>query len=473
LLGACHSSEWDAHIAFQKNTLTVSPTPPFLNSTVAGRSDMKIITSKPVGRKTVRPKRSNTPKQRAPRGAGSITQLESGKWQARVRRFGRDVKRTFDTQAEALQALETMRRATGTRNAVMGKMQFANWLERYRLEEAPKRKTRTRTLHEFYQSLAMPLLGRIPLSEITPADLREFQNSLLHYSASTQRQVWHFTAAALRRAFNDDFITANPAAKVDAPRGGSVAKRSAWTRDETEKALIALHDHRHMNLIAFMLTTGLRPGEALALRWQDISVTESTVNVCQTVERAGKNPIFTTPKTDGSKRSIYIDPWTLTMLAQHKEFQALERKKAKRWTNYDLVFPSSAGTPLDHRSMRRTMEFIATRAGVRHLTPHELRHTHRTLARLAGVSTKLVSSRMGHASESITEIYDHTHQDDLEQRNAAMPLTALIRIPSTSLTDHKTLQKPQIEPQTEALYKGDEGAKKSVSDTKNQTEVGK
>lgn len=278
---------------------------------------MKIITAKPTP-KSPRPKRSSGPKQRAPRGAGSITQLVSGKWQARVRRFGRDIKRTFDSQADALQALETMRRASGTKQATIGKMRFVDWLERYRLEEAPRRKTHTRKLHEFYQARAAPLLGRIPLSEVTPADLREFQNSLLHYSASTQRQVWHFTAAALRRAFNDDFIATNPAAKVNPPKGGSVAQRNAWTREETQKALESLCGHRHANLVAFMLTTGLRPGEALALRWTDIKVEDGRVHVCQTVERAGKNPVFTTPKTDGSNRKFYLDTETLKMLQRHR-----------------------------------------------------------------------------------------------------------------------------------------------------------
>lgn len=70
---------------------------------------MKIITSKPTTPKILRPKHSSTPKKRTPRGSGSVTQLDSGKWQARVRRFGRDIKRTFDSQIEAVQALETLK----------------------------------------------------------------------------------------------------------------------------------------------------------------------------------------------------------------------------------------------------------------------------------------------------------------------------------------------------------------------------
>jgi integrase len=117
---------------------------------------------------------------------------------------------------------------------------------------------------------AVPVLGNIPVSKVAPADLRRFQNLLLHYSQSTQSQVWHFTAAALRRAFDDDVIVKNPAAKVKAPTGGSVKEKFAWTQDEAARALEVLRGHRLEPLIRFMLATGLRSGEALSLRLQDV-----------------------------------------------------------------------------------------------------------------------------------------------------------------------------------------------------------
>ena len=261
-------------------------------------------------------------------------------------------------------------------------------------------------------------------------------------SQSTQTQVWHFTAAALTRAFDDGIIVKNPAAKIKAPQGGNVKQSSFWTQSETIKALEVLRGHDLECLIRFMLTTGVRPGEALALRWQDVDFQAHRVSIVRTVERPGKNPVFGTPKSKSSEQAFLIDSETLIMLEQHREQQILERKTAKSWADHGLVFPSKVGTPLDHRSRRfsRAFAHIAKKAGVKHLTPHELRHTYRTIARQSGISTKLVSSRMGHASERITEVYDHTHQDELEQRRAALPLAVLLGIPNDSLTASETAQ---------------------------------
>ncbi len=433
---------------------------------------MKIITTKPTS-KTTRPKRSSTPKKRAPRGAGSVVQLPNGKWQARTRRFGTDVKRIADTQTEALTILEQMKHAPQGENRKLGKMRFADWLERYRLEQAPSRKTNTQKLHEYYISVAKPLLGQIPVSSITPADLRKFQNSLIGKAQSTQKQIWQFVAGALRRAFDDEIIAKNPAATVKALQGGSVQERFAWTQAEVIKALEVLRGHHLECLIQFMLTTGVRPGEALALRWTDLNTQDGQVSIVQTVERAGKNPKFGTPKTKNSVRTISIHPSTLIRLEQHREAQMLERRKVKTWREFDLVFPSKKGTPLDHRSLRRVFAFIAKKAEVRLLKPHELRHTYRTLARISKVSSKLVSSIMGHASEKITETYDHTHQDKLEQRRAALPLTDLIRIPNDSLTASESSQTTTKERKSKVDLSDIKNSKNSVQDSINMSEVGK
>ncbi len=433
---------------------------------------MKIITSKPTN-KTPRAKRSSTSKKRAPRGAGSVTQLPNGKWQARTRRFGTDVKRQVDTQAEALKMLEVIKHAPSGENHRLGNLRFADWLERFRLEEAPKRKTHTRELHKYYISLALPDLGRIPLSKITPADLRTFQNSLLHYSQSTQTQVWNFTASALRRAYDDDVITKNPASKVKPPSGGSVKERFAWTHAEAAKALEVLHGHRLECLIHFMLATGVRSGEALSLRWQDVDIETNHISILRTVERAGKNPSFGTPKTKHSTRTIPVHPDIITMLEQHRQAQTVERKKATSWTEYGLVFPSKVGTPSDHRSLRRVFAFIAQKAEVRHLTPHELRHTYRTFAKLAGVSNKLISWLMGHASERITEGYDQSHKNTLEQRRAALSPTILIGIPYVSPTATETSQISTKEPKNKLDSSTIEDTKNSVQDSVSMSEVSK
>jgi integrase len=416
------------------------------------------------------PKRLGTPKQRAARGAGSVVQLPSGKWQARVIRFGTDTKRQADTQAAALKLLEVIKHAPSGEAYGLGKMRFSDWLERFRLEEAPKRKTHTRELHKYYISLAVPVLGNIPLSKVAPADLRRFQNSLLHYSQSTQSQVWHFTAAALGRAF-DDVIAKNPAAKVKAPTGGSVKEKFAWTQEEAARALEVLRGHRLEPLIRFMLATGLRSGEALSLRWQDVDNHTRHISILRTVERAGKTPSFGTPKTKSSTRVIPVHPDTLAMLEQHHQAQALEKSKATQWTDYGLVFPSKVGTPLDHRSLRRVFAFIAKKADVRHLTPHELRHTYRTFMRQAGISTKVTSWLMGHASERITEGYDQSHKDTLEQNRAALSLAALVGIRYDSVTAPQTSQNDPKSTELSPVSSIANDTEKNAQDSTKQNEV--
>jgi hypothetical protein len=159
------------------------------------------------------------------------------------------------------------------------------------------------------------------------------------------------------------------------------------------------------------------------------------------------------------------------MLEQHHQAQALEKSKATQWTDYGLIFLSKVGTPLDHRSLRHVFAFIAKKADVRHLTPHELRHTYRTFMRQAGISTKVTSWLMGHASERITEGYDQSHKDTLEQNRAALSLTALVGIRYDSVTVPQTSQNAPKSTELSLVSSLASGIENNAQNSTKQNEV--
>jgi integrase len=381
---------------------------------------MHIMTTIRTKPKPPSPKRLGASKQRAPRGDGGVKQLPSGVWQARIKRYGEDIKRQAPTQNEALRLLEQLRRTRPSSNTELSRLPLADWLERYRNEQASSVRLKTRAGHVECCNRAAAIIGRIPLGKITPSDLRHLLSTLIDkgLSPSVQRHTWQFTAAALRRAFEDDIIPSNPAAKVKAPKGGNVRERISWTRDEAKKALECAKNTSYYTLLYFLIVTRVRPNEALGLMWGDISTEQ--VFVRRTVVKAGKNPIYNPPKTAKGLRLFYIPTDLQRLLEQHRTAQKTKPKADS------LVFATKNGTPLLLSNVRRYLTTLCAKAGIARVSPHELRHTGITLGILAGANRKQLSSQAGHEKLSTTDIYDHSDLDELERRKVALPLAVLL-----------------------------------------------
>jgi integrase len=152
--------------------------------------------------------------------------------------------------------------------------------------------------------------------------------------------------------------------------------------------------------------TGMRPGEVLALKWDNVDLDCGTLQL----NRALSDGEFTAPKTARSRRRIMLTAASVKALRAHRKRQLEERmQRAGLWQDYGLVFPSTVGTPLSHRNVVRSFKALLKRAGLPAGTRlYDLRHTCATLLLSCNIHPKYVQELLGHASISQTlDTYSH------------------------------------------------------------------
>lgn len=154
------------------------------------------------------------------------------------------------------------------------------------------------------------------------------------------------------------------------------------------------------------LTTGMRIGEILGLRWKDVDLENGCLRITQTLSSDGKE-LMPYTKTTSGMRTIDLPPETISYLIHHKKRIKKERK-LPLYQDLDLVVCSEVGTPTNKSNIRRFFNAQIERVGLPKIRFHDTRHTHATLLLLQGVNPKIVSERLGHADVRISlDTYSH------------------------------------------------------------------
>ncbi len=189
------------------------------------------------------------------------------------------------------------------------------------------------------------------------------------------------------------------------------------TIEETEKFLDAALEDRLYALYVLAVTCGLRFGELLGLKWEDVDLTERRLTVrnqLQWIPGAGPDgkaePRLIPPKTAKSRRTIRLPDVAVFALKRHKALQTQERLRAgDLWQDWGLVFTTEIGTPLDKSNVRnRSFYPLLEKARLPRIRFHDLRHTCATLLLTQGVHPKLVQEQLGHSEISMTlDTYSH------------------------------------------------------------------
>lgn len=222
------------------------------------------------------------------------------------------------------------------------------------------------------------------------------------------RSVHGVLHSALRDAVKWELVVRNAAESADAPRPDT-KEITAWTADQLHAFLTATTDERLHPLWITLATTGVRRGEALALRWSDVDLGTARCSIRRTVAWVDKKATFTEPKTKQSRRQIPLAPETVAALRDLRKRQLEERLAAGPiYADLDLVFADEIGAPLTPGNVTRIFGGRVRKAGAAPLTVHGLRHTFATLALGAGVPVKIVSEILGHSTTAITsDTYQH------------------------------------------------------------------
>ena len=357
-------------------------------------------------------------------GEGTVYQRPDGKWCGQyhvITRDGTKKRRSVYAKTRAV-AAEKLAAAIADRDRGLafdaGTLTVAEHLDRY-LDDArgrlrPKPWGRAEGL---VRNHVKPTLGRLRLKDLSPAHLRSLYGAKLNSGLSGRTVGYiHVTLyGALKQAVADGLLPRNPAEGVKPPRTDKsemtpLAPFQAKTLLDTARAM----DDRWTSLYVLAVTTGLRQGELLGLRWEDVDLESAMVRVRHTLQPPGfpkgAPARLTPPKTRRSLRGVHLPRSAVLSLVRHREIQDAERANANgTWRDRGLVFPNTVGGPMDYTNFApRYWKPLLRRAGLPDVRFHDLRHTCATLLLMKGVHPKIVSEMLGHSSVSITlDVYSH------------------------------------------------------------------
>lgn len=290
----------------------------------------------------------------------------------------------------------------------------------------------------------LPRLGGIRLQALTPLHLDTMYAELLAggnmrtegraLSARTVRYVHTIVRKALSDATRKGLLVRNPsdAATPPSAKAAKAPEMSFWSPSELRRFLSANEGDDLYPMLRLVAMSGLRRGEACGLRWSDVDLETSRVNVRQqlVIVAAGdgshESVMQETTKSDAGRRHIDLDPATVAVLRSHRARQAeLRLTMGTGWTDVGLVFTRETGAQLDPEKVSARFDTLVRRFDGPRLRFHDLRHSHCAHLIDAGVNVKTISRRLGHASVSFTlDRYGHLMPE--ADGEAAVAVAALV-----------------------------------------------
>ncbi|PYI54491.1 site-specific integrase [Paenibacillus flagellatus] len=252
-------------------------------------------------------------------------------------------------------------------------------------------------------------LGELALSEITPRHIQNLYNYLREngsLSGENIQKVHTIINESLKKAAGWDMIIKNPAAVVDRPKA-EMGEMLFWTDEEAHQFLAAAREDRYYTAFLLAVTTGMRQGELLGLRWQDVDLKSRTISVRQILSHDGKS-LEHGAKTASGIRSIGIDRVTAVELEKLQRRMKLEKMHHRDiYEDHDLVICTAHGTPVSPRNLNRSFYRLIEKAGVKKIRFHDLRHSHVVMLLKMRENNKRIAERMGWASVKMLDRYSH------------------------------------------------------------------
>ena len=355
-------------------------------------------------------------------GEGTISRRKNGGWMAQYYVYtvdGRRRKTLYGKTRNEVSAKLTKAMADRDGGLIFdaGKMTVGEYLDRWLTDSA--RGTVRKSTYDSYQHqlrrYVHPTLGRLPLKKLTELHVQGLYRSMQDrgLSARTVRYTHAVLHRALKQAVRWKYIPRNPCDDTDPPKVQRDEMRPL-DRDQVRRLLdtSALSGpngdpDRFHALYVLAVHTGMRPGELLALKWDDVDLEAGVLSINRTLSMAGE---FAPPKTAKSRRRIQLTTGSAAALKAHRKRQLEERLRlTSLWQDQDLVFPSTVGTPLNHRNLSRAFKDLLRRAELPESTRlYDLRHTCATLLLSRNVHPKYVQELLGHASITLTlDTYSH------------------------------------------------------------------
>lgn len=264
-------------------------------------------------------------------------------------------------------------------------------------------------------------IATMPIGEITCIDIQRYVNELIKrgYGLSTIKKQMRIVTAPLKQASALHIISKDPGIGIRLPSRYNVAKPErlieAYTDEEQTALRSVLYNGQRAgySAIILMIETGLRVGEALALRWQDVQLTRKRIYVRNTVVRlANRKQSFVqdSVKSESSRRTVPLTPEAIRLL------ERLYERRKNEW-----VFTNDDGERLSYEALRYQTRIACQEAGIEYRGEHVFRHTFATNCYHKGIDVKILSRLLGHADVNITyNLYIHLYGDGFDEMFSAL-----------------------------------------------------
>jgi integrase len=378
---------------------------------------------------------SEAKRRRRGAGEGGISKRSDGRYEATIvlgRRDGKPIRKSLygrtkkEVQEKLLQAQQTLVQGMSLPDE---RQKVGAFLDRW-LEDTARSSVRTNTYASYSRMLRLHVsedMRRVPLAKLTPQHVQALLNAKSEGGMSP-RSV-QYLRAILRRALNQavrwGLVARNAAALVDPPRVER-PRVQPLNPDEARDFLAAVRENRLEALYTVAMAIGLRQGEALGLRWQDVDLEGGTLRVTMQLQRIDGQLTLVEPKTRESRRTLSLPSVAIQALRDHRVRQLEERLAAgDRWLDRGLVFCTSRGTPICAVNLSREYHRLLKRTGIRRIRFHDLRHTCATLLLVQGVAPRVIMDLLGHTQISTT-MDTYAHVMPALQKEAAAKMDELL-----------------------------------------------
>ncbi len=373
------------------------------------------------------------------------------------------ISRYANTQEEAVRILNQLSYINDTTPNQFSRITLGDWLDLCLAVYMKNTiKQSTYLSYESYVRVHLkPALGAVALQDLTPRMLQLYYNYKAENEGLSPKTIVNlnlFLHRALDFAVAEGYIPSNPTSSVNLPRGDR-PEIVILTRNEQMQLIQASYQHRYGIFIRLVLFTGIRLGELLGLRWEDVDVVGHRLYIRRTLNRLNKSTppadpnaprteiVIQSPKSKNSIRSIPLLPQVLQDLQNWKRVQQNDRLAAgDTYCDSGFLVTNPMGGYVEPRTFKDYYQQILNISGIGHFTFHALRHTFASRAMEQGMDAKTLSMILGHASVSFTlDTYAHVLDDHKQEGMALMeelynvqpelPVNAMYPVLVTQLPD--------------------------------------
>ncbi len=361
---------------------------------------------------------------------GSIYRRKDGLWCAQVTLDRHRLTKYSKSQSECRDWIkQTLAKVEGGLTYEGTQLTLARfmdtWLHGKELARRPSTVNGYRRYAELY---ILPALGHARLQDILPGLIKQLYAQLKQEGRGARTiQLVHVTLhAAFKQAVREGFLGRNPVDAIERPKVERV-EFQILNEGQARQFLIAASGSLLETLFYLALTTGMRKGELLGLKWSDLDEEKGVLLVQRQLQQIPRKGFILVPtKTKAGRRQIKIGQGAISQLKAHRERQ--EKLKAdadEQWRENDLIFTTGIGTFLDQSKVSKEFKRLLKKAGLPSIRFHDLRHTSISFLLGMGTPVNAVQRRAGHSKASVTtDVYGHSL--DGSQEEAAVKIEELV-----------------------------------------------